>query len=122
MKATCTRSWKVMSLLILISVFPGWAAAATTFNHIVVFGTSLSDSGNVFALIGEQSTPPYATLDPTLVPGAPYAKGGHHFSNGATWVEQLARPMGLAGTTRPAFQGAGSEATKQSNCFVEVTG
>ncbi len=41
----------------------------------------------------------------------PSPKGGHHFSDGATWVEQLARPVGLAGNTRPAFQGAGTEAT-----------
>ena len=87
------------------------AAAQTTFGRIVVFGTSLSDPGNAFALTGIANTPPYDTLDPLLVPGAPYDKGGHHFSNGATWVEQFAGPLGLAGDTRPAFQGPDAERT-----------
>lgn len=78
-------------------------AAKGPYGRIVVFGTSLSDAGNAFALLGESSTPPDYDLDPFLIPSAPYAKGGHHFSNGATWVEQLARPMGLAGSVRPAL-------------------
>ena len=56
-------------------------------------GDSLSDPGNAFALTGEQSVPPYDTLDPFLVPSAPYARGGHHLSNGATWVEQLGKTL-----------------------------
>lgn len=87
------------------------AVAQTTFGRIVVFGTSLSDPGNAFALTGVANTPPYDTLGPLLVPGAPYDKGGHHFSNGATWVEQFANPLGLAGDTRPAFRGRGAERT-----------
>jgi phospholipase/lecithinase/hemolysin len=80
--------------------------AAQSFDDIVVFGTSLSDSGNAFALRGRASTPPDYSLDPLLVPSAPYARGGHHFSNGATWIEQFARPLGLAGSVRPAFVGS----------------
>ena len=37
--------------------------------------------------------------------------GGHHFSNGATWVEQYARSIGLAGSVRPALAAAGPGAT-----------
>jgi phospholipase/lecithinase/hemolysin len=73
------------------------------YSGIVVFGTSLSDSGNAFALRGGTSTPPDYGLNPLLIPNAPYARGGHHFSNGATWVEQFARSLGLAGTVRPAY-------------------
>jgi outer membrane lipase/esterase len=98
-------------LLALVLQAPSWAAAQTTFGRIVVFGDSLSDPGNLFALVGGANTPPYDTLDQLLIPDKPYAKGGHHFSNGATWVEELARPLGLAGNTRPAFQGSGTEAT-----------
>ncbi len=79
------------------------AAAQTSFNRIVVFGTSLSDSGNAFALRGESNTPPDYLVDPFLVPSAPYARGGHHFSNGATWGEQFAQSRGVAGSTRPAL-------------------
>lgn len=78
-------------------------AAQARYSRIVVFGTSLSDPGNAFALVGGTNTPPDYLTDPFLVPSAPYARGGHHFTNGATWVEQLARPLGLAGTVRPAF-------------------
>jgi phospholipase/lecithinase/hemolysin len=87
------------------------AAAQAPYDGIVVFGTSLSDSGNAFALRGATSTPPDYGLDPLLVPSAPYARGGLHFSNGATWVEQFARSIGLAGSVRPALTGSDSEAT-----------
>src|SRR6185503_16977606 len=86
-------------------------AAQGPFSSIVAFGTSLSDSGNAFALRGGTHTPPDYLLDPLLVPSAPYARGGLHFSNGATWIEQFARSVGLAGSVRPAFAGADSQAT-----------
>jgi outer membrane lipase/esterase len=85
------------------------------FSAIVVFGTSLSDSGNAFALRGGTNTPPDYMLDPLLVPGVPYARGGHHFSNGATWVEQFARSFRLAGSVRPAF---GSDSLQATNYAV----
>ncbi|HUE85437.1 MAG TPA: SGNH/GDSL hydrolase family protein [Vicinamibacterales bacterium] len=87
------------------------AAAQAPYGRIVVFGTSLSDPGNAFELWGVTNTPPDYLLDPLLVPSAPYARGGQHFSNGATWVEQFARSIGLAGSVRPAFVGSNSMAT-----------
>ena len=65
-------------------------------DDLVVFGDSLSDPGNAFTLLGEQSLPPFL-----LIPEAPYAIGGHHFTNGRTWVETLSYAFGLA--TGPAF-------------------
>jgi phospholipase/lecithinase/hemolysin len=56
------------------------------------------------------NVPPYDTLDDSLVPDGTYAKGGHHVSNGATWIEQFARNKGLAGSTRPALRNAGQKA------------
>ncbi len=111
MKMSYVKRWTLMGLLALVLLAPGWAPAQTKFGRIVAFGTSLSDPGNAFALIGQMSLPPYDTLDQFLVPSAPYGKGGHHFTNGATWIEQFARPLGLAGNARPAFQGSGTEAT-----------
>lgn len=58
-----------------------------------------------------RQTPPPAFLDQLLIPDRPYAKGGLHFSNGATWVEQLAQPLGFADNTRPAFRELGTDAT-----------
>ncbi len=113
MKRILVVKWTVMSFLALVLLMPGWAAAQTTYGRIVVFGDSLSDPGNAYILKGGENTPPYndpAKLDELLIPDVPYATGGHHFSNGATWVEQLARPMGLAGNARPGFQGSISEA------------
>ena len=50
-------------------------------------------------------------LNPLLIPSAPYAKGGHHFSNGATWIEQFARSIGLGGSVRPALATNNAAAT-----------
>jgi phospholipase/lecithinase/hemolysin len=87
------------------------AAAPAPYTRLVVFGTSLSDPGNAFELWGATNTPPDYLLDPLLVPSAPYARGGQHFSNGATWIEQFARSIGLAGSVRPAFVGSNPHAT-----------
>ena len=84
MKSTSIKKWTLVGLLTLVLVLPGLAAAQGAVGRIVVFGTSLSDPGNDFALRGIENVPPYDTLDPFLVPDAPYAKGGHHVSNGAT--------------------------------------
>ena len=112
MKKTFVTRWALAGLLsALVLQAPDWAAAQTTFGRIVVFGDSLSDPGNAFALGAGASTPPYDSLDPLLIPDKPYAKGGLHFSNGATWVEQFARPLGLAANTKPAFLGSGVGAT-----------
>jgi len=82
---------------------PHFAAAQPRFDGLVVFGTSLSDPGNAFALRGGTNTPPDYDVDPFLVPSTPYARGGHHFSDGATWVEQLARSLGQAASANPAL-------------------
>src|SRR5436309_11003423 len=94
------RSWLVLTVLLAA---PAWAEAQSRFSGIVVFGTSLSDPGNAFALVGDASTPPDFMLNPFLIPSAPYARGGHHFSNGATWIEQFARSIGLGDSVRAAL-------------------
>src|SRR5688572_23083074 len=101
-----TRSWVMMGLLGLALAAPGLAAAQSSFSRIVVFGTSLSDPGNAFALAGGTNTPPDYSVDPFLVPDRPYSRGGHHFSNGATWIEQLGGALGLANSAHPAFRGS----------------
>lgn len=71
-------------------------ASADNKRNLIVFGDSLSDPGNVFALTGLTTTPPYA-----LIPEAPYAVGDNRFTNGITWVEQLADK--LHSKSGPAF-------------------
>ena len=98
------KSWLASILLAFVAFAPGWAAAdglRRPFDQIVVFGDSLSDPGNAFALTGQHLTPPtYGMTTPedllTLIPDAPYAKGGNHFSNGPTWIEDLGKSIGSA--------------------------
>ena len=96
---------------IALGMPPLSAVERAPYSGIVVFGTSLSDSGNAFALRGGTATPHDYDLDPLLIPGVPYTRGGHHFSNGATWIEQFARSIGLAGSVRPAYGSASPKAT-----------
>jgi phospholipase/lecithinase/hemolysin len=101
----------IFCCLSLMLAAPGSAAGDTPFGQIVVFGTSLSDPGNAFALGAEKNVPPDYFVDTFLVPGAPYARGGHHFSNGETWIEQLGRSAGLSHDVNPAFRGSSNTAT-----------
>jgi len=93
----------IIACVVVILGVSGEMSAQSRFDGIVVFGTSLSDPGNAFALSGDAGTPPDFMLNPLLIPSVPYAKGGHHFSNGATWIEQFARSAGLGASVRPAF-------------------
>lgn len=72
---------------------------AGQYSRMVVFGDSLSDPGNAYALTGQLSRRPYA-----LIPDAAYATGGLHFSNGSTWAEVMGASLGLAGSVGPAFK------------------
>jgi phospholipase/lecithinase/hemolysin len=100
-----TRNFAPILLAACALAAPLCAAAQPRFDGLVVFGTSLSDPGNAFALRGGTNTPPNYQVDPLLVPpaDAPYTRGGHHFSDGATWAEQLARSLGLAASAKPAL-------------------
>jgi phospholipase/lecithinase/hemolysin len=104
------RSGFLLGVLALALLAPCWVQAIT-FDSIVVFGGSVSDSGNAFVLTGISNKPPYDQLDPFLVPTGPYAKGGNHFSNGDTWIEQYAKRRGLARSVNPAFRGSSPHAT-----------
>ncbi len=107
----CDRAVAVMlTLLAVTTVAPGRPRAQDSISAIVVFGDSLSDTGNAFAVTGEPGVPPDFGLDPFLLPSTAYARGGHHLTNGATWVEQLARPLGLARSVQPALRSSSPHA------------
>ena len=90
-------------LLAFLAIF-STGLYAGDYSRLIIFGDSLSDPGNAFALTGEQSVPPYDTLDVFLVPSAPYARGGHHLSNGATWIEQLGKTLKVNKSVGPAWR------------------
>lgn len=79
----------VMVVLFFCLALP---AQAGNFKNVVVFGDSLSDSGNVF------------TLQKGIYPPAPYQG---RFSDGPVWVEYLVKSLGLTGSfCNFAFGGA----------------
>ena len=78
-------------LTICLFLFPGFSQvvlAQSDYDGVFIFGDSLSDAGNIYALTGETSKAPYS-----LIPSRPYAMGGHHFSNGKTWAERFAQSL-----------------------------
>jgi outer membrane lipase/esterase len=68
------------------------------YSRMFVFGASLIDPGNHFAVTGETAHPPFELMGPS------YGIGGHHFSNGRTWVEVLAQEMELTEWAKPAYR------------------
>ena len=65
-----------------------WAKGG--FDKVFIFGDSLSDPGNIYLLTGTKAKAPY-----DLIPSAPYAIGGHQFSNGKTWAQRFAQNLSL---------------------------
>jgi phospholipase/lecithinase/hemolysin len=88
-------AWKALWLVAALLAAPVAFAAPT---RLVVFGDSLSDPGNFYAAFGVSASAPYS-----VVPSAPYTIGGHHFTNGSTWVEQLARRLESPDSAGPAL-------------------
>src|SRR5438874_11731208 len=101
MKSSSLMSHLLAVLCALVLLVPAWAgadegtSAFRPFDRIVVFGTSLSDHGNAFALTGTSvsaqtygmsATAGFPSSALTLIPNDPYPVGGNRVSNGPTWV------------------------------------
>src|SRR5690349_3973503 len=90
----------LFTLLVSLVVFSSVASAAERrYSQLVVFGDSLSDPGNHFAVTHQVSVRPYEPI-----PDASYAIGGFHFSNGETWIEQVAGRAHLPSGDGPALR------------------
>jgi phospholipase/lecithinase/hemolysin len=84
------------------------AALASNFDTLVVFGDSLSDNGNLFA------------IDPTQVPSDYYYQG--RFSNGPVWAEYLAEEDFLDCTlVDNAYGGATTDGTSPPGLIAQVS-
>jgi phospholipase/lecithinase/hemolysin len=93
-------------VLALAFVLPS-GAAASQFTQIVVFGDSLSDDGNLFA------------LDPSKVPAEKYYQG--RFSNGLVWIEYLAAADLLnADLVNNAYAGATTDGSSPPGLGLQV--
>jgi phospholipase/lecithinase/hemolysin len=90
------RSPVIAAALLCAAALPALADIGS--NRFIVFGDSLSDPGNFYYHYGQVSLAPFAP-----VPDAPYAIGGHHFSNGATWIERLSLEYDSVASGRPAL-------------------
>jgi outer membrane lipase/esterase len=84
-------------------------AAASPYTSMVVFGDSLSDSGN--AALAGAINPSQVVLGNSYIPSAAYASGT--FSNGPVWASDVASALGvpllpsiIPGGTNFAFGGA----------------
>ena len=82
---------KFSALLVGIGCTVG-AAQAGPYSDMVVFGDSLTDTGNVLALTTAFAPPPW--------PSFPGAEG--RFSNGPAWIEYLAAGLGLPNGAVPS--------------------
>jgi len=91
----------MVALLALLPLATGMAFADTEYGYsrLFVFGASFLDPGNQFAVTGETAHPPF---DPNSFLN--YGVGGHHFSNGRTWVEVMAQEMELTEWAKPAYR------------------
>ena len=104
-----TSAKAFVRLLAALLLSPLLAFAQPPSPHFVIFGDSLSDSGNVFVVNnlgfdeGANNVPPSYIYSPGLNPSAAYARGGHHISNGETWIEVLTRASGYGVNGNPAF-------------------
>jgi len=102
-ESTQLRPWRgVLLLLVVLSFTCAPSAYAGDFPRLVIFGDSLSDAGNHYIAFGTTSLAPFMPI-----PIASYAIGGHHFSNGATWAEQLTQDLGLPTSGSPALRAPG---------------
>ena len=67
------------------------SAGAQAYSNLYIFGDSLSDTGNIFALTGGAT------------PAAPYFAG--RFSDGPVWAETLATSLGLPAASTASLLG-----------------
>ncbi|GAB1539337.1 SGNH/GDSL hydrolase family protein [Scytonema sp. NUACC21] len=98
---------------------PVQKASAANFSQFIIFGDSLSDTGNV-------SNITQSLLGVPIPPSPPYAPG--RFSNGEVWVDYLGKNIGLTPTLftdlskTPPTQGinfsVGGSSTGDSNAFI----
>lgn len=98
----------LVRLFALAATVAAAALPAAAYDRVVVFGDSLSDSGNNALVLGTQ--PDQVITGNSYIPTFPYASGT--YSNGAVWASSFAAGLGLqalpslAGGTNYAYGGA----------------
>lgn len=103
MQSTTFNRLLAGATLMLAAFFGGSAQA---YSSLVVFGDSLSDSGNNALVVG--ADPGQVITGNTYVPLQPY--GLNAYSNGQTWVHAFAAGLGLTAWAAPSLAGGGNYA------------
>ena len=123
---------RIAPALTLIVALTSLPAAASTYTSLVVFGDSLSDSGNVALVpppVGGSTT--QTITGNTYVPSHPYVVGNFSgtFSNGPVWASTVANALNVpltpsfAGGTNFALGGATSAGlVNQAAAYFTMTG
>lgn len=83
----------IFAFCFIITALMMLTTPAIATDRIAVFGDSISDTGNVFALTGMVSTRPYNASN---IPDAPYPIGGLNFSNGHIWIREVGQKLNNA--------------------------
>lgn len=76
------KYFTLVTTTILASTFTGTARANNTIEELVIFGNSISDTGNVYSLTNN-----------TFPPEPLYDRG--RFSNGLLWIDYVSQDLGL---------------------------
>ena len=96
---TLKRTLAVMLALLPLAAGTAFADEGSDYSRMFVFGASFLDPGNHFAVTGETAHPPFDPLSHSS-----YGIGGHHYSNGRTWIEVMAQKMDLTDWAKPAYR------------------
>ena len=98
MRSHARSAWRVLSLAVAITLAPAAWAGQVKYPALLVFGDSLSDTGNDFiATTAQQMTP---AIPPSVSPYATYWNG--RFTNGPVAVEYMWQLMRSAPTAEVA--------------------
>ena len=98
---TLKRLLAVTLALLPMAAGTAFADDENGYARMFVFGASFLDPGNHFAVTGETANPPFYPAPMSI---ASYGIGGHHYSDGPTWVEVMAQEMGLHRWAQPAYR------------------
>lgn len=107
MNTSRAKIWACTLAILLSGVVHQTAMAERpeTKEDFVIFGDSLSDTGNRFFDSGAMNTPPYAlAASEGLVPSLPYAIGGPTYTNGKVWVQHVVKSLGRGGAAQAALR------------------
>ena len=96
MKNTTTKLLQLMTLSVVLVAGAVYADDDVEFKRLVVFGDSLTDTGNNLFILGTTSQAPYQPI-----PREPYEGG--RYSNGKVWVDFLAKELELRRGKKPAL-------------------